>query len=172
MESEDRAGDLAGGGVGNADDTDLGDGRVQREQVLDLPRADVLALADDDVLLPAGDAEEALVVDGAEVAGAEPAAGSERVAVEPLVAVAEEAFRPARLHLAHDAGRNRRAVVVDDADLGGADRSSVAVDASGRGIVGAGRRDGRELRGAVDALGDAMEPRRRVADEGRVDVGA
>src|SRR5262249_8340199 len=164
MESEDRAGDLAGGGVGNADDADLGDGGVQREQVLDLPRADVLALADDDVLLPARDAEEALVVDGAEVAGAEPAAGRERVGVEPLVAVAEEALRAARFDLAHAAGRDRRAVVVDDAELGGADRTAVAVDAARRGIVRAARRDGRELRGAVDALGDAVEPRGGVAD--------
>ena len=45
--------DLAGGGIGHADDRDLGDGGMRGEQVLDLARADVLALADDDVLLAA-----------------------------------------------------------------------------------------------------------------------
>ena len=79
------------------------------------------------------------------------------------VEVAEEALGAARQDLALAAGRHRRAVVVDDADLGGADRAAFAVDAPRRRIVGAGGGDGRELGRAVDALGDAAEARGGLA---------
>ena len=52
--------------------------RVRLAHRLDLRGRDVLAAADDHVLEPAGDREPAVVVDGAEVAGAEPAAVDER----------------------------------------------------------------------------------------------
>ena len=47
---------LAGPGIGHADDRDVGDLRVAVQHVLDLGGRDVLRVADDDVLEPAGDA--------------------------------------------------------------------------------------------------------------------
>src|SRR5262249_56487070 len=142
------------------------------EQVLDLARTDVLALADDDVLLAAGDPEIAIAVERAQVAGAEPAVGGEGLLVEGAIEVAEAALRSAREDLTLLPGRPLHAVVVDDPDLVGADHPALAVDATSRGIVGTGRGDRGKLRGAVDALGDAAESRRRLGDEGGVDVGA
>ena len=57
----------------NADDRDLGDRRVPGQHLLDLARVDVEAAPDDQVLLAVDDRDEAVVVFGAEVAGAEPA---------------------------------------------------------------------------------------------------
>ena len=59
--------------VGKTDDRDVGDRGVGVENVLDLFGRDVLAFANDDVLEPAGDGEETVVVELAEVAGAKPA---------------------------------------------------------------------------------------------------
>ena len=78
---DDRADPLAAFGVGEADDRDVLDLRVRVEQVLDLLGADVLALADDDVLEPAGEHDVPVVADVAQVAGPEEAVGVERVAV-------------------------------------------------------------------------------------------
>src|SRR5262245_60538864 len=117
---------------------------MRREEVLDLARADVLALADDDVLLPSRDAEEAVSVEDAEVARSEPAVGCERVRAVRGVAIPEEALGTARLHLALAAGRHGCAVVVDEPELRRADRPSVAVDAALGRIVGTGRRDRRK----------------------------
>src|SRR5215831_11430614 len=101
------------------------------EQVLDLPRAHVLALADDDVLLAPGDAEVAGFVDDAEVLGAEPAVGREGGGVERRIGVAEEAFGAPREDLALDARGYGGAVVVHQADLDRSDGPPLAVDASG-----------------------------------------
>ena len=49
------------------------------EPLLDLDAVDVLAAADDHVLLAVGDEEEALVVEVADVAGVEPAVGVDRL---------------------------------------------------------------------------------------------
>src|SRR6185503_16317629 len=76
-EPDDRAGDLARDRVGKPHDRRLGDRGMRGEQVLELARADVLALPDDDVLPPPGDAEIARGVDRPEVAGAKPAVGRE-----------------------------------------------------------------------------------------------
>jgi hypothetical protein len=61
---------------------------VGEEEVLDLLGRDVLALADDHVLEPAGDRDVAAGVDRAQVAGAEPAVVVEGVGVERRVEVA------------------------------------------------------------------------------------
>src|SRR5688572_10028700 len=53
---------LAAHGIGHADDRHLTHGRVLEEQVFELLRADVLALADDDVLQPADYLEIAIAV--------------------------------------------------------------------------------------------------------------
>ena len=55
------------------DDRDLGDGRVLVQHGFDLDAVHVLAAADDDVLHPVDDVDEAVVVDVADVAGVEPA---------------------------------------------------------------------------------------------------
>src|SRR3989442_1135490 len=54
-------------------------GRVRRQHVLDLAGGNVLAAADDDVLHAVGHDEVAVVVEAAEVPGAEPRAVDERV---------------------------------------------------------------------------------------------
>src|SRR5689334_16035326 len=57
-----------------ADDGDLRDVGMAEDDVLDLDRRNVLAAGDDHVLLAVADRQVALVVDGAAVAGVEPAA--------------------------------------------------------------------------------------------------
>ena len=68
--------------VGDAEHGDVGDRGVRVEHVLDLLGRHVLALADDDVLDPAGDEDRAVRVEAAEVAGVQEAVGGERVGVE------------------------------------------------------------------------------------------
>ena len=68
---------LSGAVVGQADDRDFGDAGVVGEQVLDFLGRDVLAVADDDVLGPAGH-DEVVVIDPApEISGAEKPCGIE-----------------------------------------------------------------------------------------------
>ena len=78
-EAHDRARVLAEPLVGRGDHRDLGDLRERGDRLLDLGRRDVLAAADDHVLHPVGDREEAVGVEHAHVAGAVPAVGVERV---------------------------------------------------------------------------------------------
>src|SRR6476469_6712903 len=60
--------------VGDADDRRFADLRVLVEHLLDLARVDVVAAADDQVLLAVDDVEVALLVDAGHVAGVEPTA--------------------------------------------------------------------------------------------------
>src|SRR5207253_8856180 len=140
------------------------DRRMSGDQILQLARADVLALADDDVLSPTGDVQVAGGVQYAEILGPEPSVRGERVCA---VEVAEEALRAARQDLAFAAGADVAAVLVDDSQLVRADRPSVALDAALGRIVGTGRRQGRQFGRAVDALRDAVETPRRLAYERR-----
>src|SRR5262245_32474053 len=73
-----RAHALAARRIRYADHGDVGDLRVRREVVLDALGGEVLALADDDVLPAARDADVALGVHDAEIAGAEESVGGER----------------------------------------------------------------------------------------------
>src|SRR5262245_35944619 len=98
---------------------------MRGQQVFDLARADVLSLADDDVLAPSGDAQVALRVTDAEVAGAEPAVRREGLRRRCGVEIPEAALGTAREHFAFVTRRDRGAVVVDQPDLGGADRPAV-----------------------------------------------
>ena len=59
--------------VGDADDRRLDDLRVRHEVALELDRRDPLAARLDDVLGPVGDLDVAPLVEGADVAGAQPA---------------------------------------------------------------------------------------------------
>ena len=118
---------LAEPGVGRGDDRDLGDARHAHEQLLDLGRADVLAAADDDVLLAVGDREVAVGVEHADVAGHEPAVGVNAAAVRCRVGVADEAVGPATPDLARLARRDVVAVLVDEAHLDARQRCAVGV---------------------------------------------
>src|SRR4029079_13698197 len=92
----------------------LGDCRMGGDHILQLARADVLALADDDVLPPARDAEPAGVVECTEITGAEPSVGRGRLGA---VEVTDEALRAAREDLALASRADVGTVVVDAADL-------------------------------------------------------
>src|SRR6185369_8652362 len=66
------------------------------QYALDFERGDVLAAADDDVLLAVGNGKEAVRVHASHVAGEEPAAGQERAGVEAVIHVAKAQLGPAR----------------------------------------------------------------------------
>src|SRR5690349_21498825 len=85
------------------------------DEVLDLARGDRLALADDHVLEPARDGDEAVSVHMTEVAGPEPALLVERVGVERVVDVAAEDLWALHAQLALLAGSDLATVEVDDA---------------------------------------------------------
>src|SRR5664280_2124936 len=70
-----------------ADDGGLGDGGVGVEDLLDLARVDVVAAADDQILLPVDDEQEVLVVLIAQVAGVEPAAAERLLGLRRLLVV-------------------------------------------------------------------------------------
>ena len=76
--------DLAGVPVGAADGHGGADARGERSSaVLDDPGVDVVAAADDEVLGPAGEVDEAAGVDAAEVAGVQPAVTDDAVPAHP-----------------------------------------------------------------------------------------
>ena len=74
LAQHDRGGDLlAELVVRHGEGDDLGDRRMIHQHVVDLERRDLLAAAVDDLLEPAGDAQIAILVEHALVAGVEPA---------------------------------------------------------------------------------------------------
>ena len=75
LEDDDRGHRLLPLGVLAPDHGGVGDLGVAQQHLLDLGRDDVLAAADDQVVDPVLDVEEAFLVDVAEVAGVEPAVG-------------------------------------------------------------------------------------------------
>src|SRR5208283_3046424 len=75
--------DLAGVPVGAADGHGGADRGVAQQRVLDDPGVDVVAAADDEVLGPAGEVDEAAGVDAAEVAGVQPAVPDDAVPAHP-----------------------------------------------------------------------------------------
>ena len=99
--------------VGQTDDGDVRDRRVLVEDVLDLLGGDVLAFANDDVLEPAGDREEPVVVEPAEVTGAKPSLVVERVGVACLVEIATTDLWPLGPYLTTLAGWAQTSVAVD-----------------------------------------------------------
>ena len=94
-----------------------------QQRRLDLGAVDVLAAADDHVLLAVDDVVEAGLVAIAEVAGAEPAAAERRLGGLGIVPVAGDDVRPADPDLADLALGDVVAVVVDDAHVGGRRRA-------------------------------------------------
>src|SRR5690349_12240372 len=90
-----------------------------RQNVLDFLRADVLARADDDVLLPSGDDDVALVHATPEIAHAEVAVRVEGAGVVIGMQIPDELLRPADENLALLAVGNVHIVRIDDAHLSG-----------------------------------------------------
>src|SRR5690606_10294344 len=74
LERDDGDGAFAPSLVRNADHGDLAHLRQLVDHALDLRRGDILAAADDHVLLAIGDVKESLLVEIADVAGSEPVA--------------------------------------------------------------------------------------------------
>src|SRR5205823_10259263 len=125
---------------------------------------------DDDVLPPAGDAEEPAVVEDPEVAGAEEAVGGERD-VERGVEVADAELRAVRLDLPLDTGRDGPSRVVDEprgAAGGGAAVGAVQLLLR---IAGRAAAEDRALGHAVGTIGERAEPFLRRPHELRRDVG-
>ena len=79
-----------------ADDGGVDHRRMRAQDVLDLARVHVVAAADDQLLRPSDDAEVAVGVELADVAGAEPAVGGERlgVGVGPVEVAGEHVRAP------------------------------------------------------------------------------
>src|SRR5579871_1100705 len=107
--AHDGAHPFTGPPVGQADDRHVGHRGVGEQEVLDLLGGDVLAVADDDVLEPSGDAHEPLVVDHAEVAGPEPPVG-DGGRVQGRVDVAHHHLWCTRLELTFLASPGQRTV--------------------------------------------------------------
>ena len=103
--------------VGDADGRGLGDVGVLVEGGLDLGGVDVLTAADDDVLQPVDDVEEAFVIEPAEVAGEEPAVAEGSGRGLGVVEVAPHDSGPSQPDLADIAARRLVAVGVDDLHL-------------------------------------------------------
>src|SRR5262249_4402347 len=108
---------LAGCRVGHADHGHVGDLGVRRQLVLDALRGQVLALANDDVLAAARDAQEALAVRDGEISAAEEPVRSEG-RVEGGVEIAHAQLGAVGLYLALDACAHGPALLVDDAGDG------------------------------------------------------
>ena len=81
--------------------------------VFDLLRGDVLTLANDDVLQPAGDRQITVRIDAAQIAGAKEASVVECLLVERSIEIALADQRAADPDLTHTAGRLTLAVGVE-----------------------------------------------------------
>ena len=103
--------------VGKADDGAFGDVGELVDDALDLARGDVLAARDDHVLLAVGDEQEAVLVEIADVAGAEPVAEEALLGLLRIVPIAARDLRSAQADFAFGPGRQYVAVVVADLDL-------------------------------------------------------
>ena len=127
----------------DADHGDLGDGVVLVERLLDLARVDVVAAADDQVLLAVDDEEVAVLVLLGHVAGEEPAVGDGLLGLLLLAPVALHHVLAPDRDLADLALLDVLAVVVDQLHLDAAhrhaDRARLALDV---GLVERGDRRG------------------------------
>src|SRR5580692_9069332 len=92
---------LAQGGVRQPDHGGLGDRGMLVEHLLDLPRVDVVAAPDDQVLLAVHDVEVAVLVDPGQVTGVEPAVADRLSGGLGAIPVALHHVRPADDDLAH-----------------------------------------------------------------------
>ena len=128
---------------------DLRHRRMIHQHLVDLERRDLLAAAIDDLLQPAGDAQIAVLVEHALVAGVEPAMGEGRGVGVGVVLVARRHVRSANDDLAGLARFQQLPVRRHDRDL----RSGRSADAAG--LAQAGRQAVRRhlVRGFRHAVG-------------------
>jgi hypothetical protein len=105
--------------VGHSDHGGLGHARVGVQHILDLAGVHVVPAADDELLLPADDEQEAVLVEVTEVAGVQPAAGEGLGGGLRPVQVPLHHVQPAGDDLADAlrAGWQRTAIVVPDLGL-------------------------------------------------------
>ena len=96
---------------------DLGDGWMVHQAFIDFERRDLLTAAIDDFLEATGEAEVALSVKSALVAGAEPAIGESLGVGVGVVFVAGGDIAAANDNFAEPAGRQDIAIVVHDGDV-------------------------------------------------------
>src|SRR6266511_2460480 len=110
--------------IGDADHRRLDNLGMRHELVLELDRRDPLAARLDDVLGAVGDLDEAVLVDAADVAGAQPTVVE--LVGRGIEVVAAGDPRPPHFDLADSLAvpRQRRAGVVDDAQLDAADHAT------------------------------------------------
>src|SRR3954464_12781826 len=108
--------------VGHRDHGGLGHGGVLVEDLLDLARVDVVAAADDHVLLAVDDEEVAVLVDAGHVARVEPAVAQDLLRGVVAVPVALHEVVAADRDLADLALAHLVAVLVDDLHLDALDR--------------------------------------------------
>jgi hypothetical protein len=144
--------------VGDADHSRLGHRRVPVQHVLDLARIHVVAAADDELLLAADKEQEPVLVEVAEVTGAQPVTGEGASGRLGAIEVSLHHVRAAGDDLAHvlRAGRQRPVVVAPDLRLGAPDGLADAVRAAlRRADVEGGRRRG--LRHPVTLQDDQPE---------------
>ena len=104
-------------GIGRPDRRRVPDGRVAVQHLVDLAGHDVLAAADDDVLLAIGDVHVAVGVDVADVARVEPAVGERRGGLLRPLLVAGHHVLAAQADLARGADADRLVVLVEDREL-------------------------------------------------------
>ena len=146
--------------VGAADDRGVGHGRMPPQDGLDLRGIDVLAARHDQVVATIGHAQAAGRVEGADIAGPEPAVGEGRGRLRRTAVVAGEHHPAADLDLADlvDFGGAPAVLTVarDDAQLDARQRPS----GRGRNLVGLGRLEGRD---AGRRLGSAVRGHDRDA---------
>ena len=114
--------------VGHADHGDLAHLRHLIDDALDFGGGDILAAGDDHVLLAVGEIEEAVVVEIADVAAAEPVAEERGCGLLGIFPVAARDLRAAQADLAVLAGREAVARIVADLDLDMGDRAAGRTD--------------------------------------------
>ena len=141
------------------------------QHVLDRLGREVLALADDDVLLAAGDAEIAVRVDHAEVAATEEAVGGERLGLQSRVDVADAHLGTEDEDLALAPRGQIAAVLVDDAATPTGHHAAVGVRALVFRIVGCTAREHRALGHSIRAKARCPHSSAHLADQLRRHVG-
>src|SRR5712691_6622052 len=122
---------LAADLVGAADDRCRLDAGVFEQDVLDLARVDVLAAANDHVLLSVDEEEVAVLVDVADVSRVEPPAAEGFRGRVRVPEVADHDVGPAEADLASLAGSDLVPLVAENCDLLAADRSPDRPDLAG-----------------------------------------
>ncbi len=93
----------------------LGHRRVAQQCIVDLLQADLLAAAVDHLAQASMQAQKAIGIEAAQIAGVEPAIVKGRLVQRRVAEIAGHQRRSAEQHLAAFAGRDRRARVIDDA---------------------------------------------------------